>query len=70
MHFVRKIQECDFNMDKNHTLITNIVGFDYSQVVHYRQNKKIDADIVFVEATEDLSIRTPLHDKWNLNVHG
>lgn len=36
MHFVRKIQDCDFNMDKNHTLIDGVVKFDYHQVIDYR----------------------------------
>ncbi|KAH7724370.1 CRE-DSC-4 protein [Aphelenchoides avenae] len=68
LRFVRRLRHCEFNMEGNHSLIPEATQFHYDQHVLFRQNKKIDADIVFVDATEHFDIRSPLHDKWNIHV--
>uniref|UniRef100_A0A914Z3W4 Vitellogenin domain-containing protein n=1 Tax=Panagrolaimus superbus TaxID=310955 RepID=A0A914Z3W4_9BILA len=67
--FTRKIDQCDFGGAQNHTLLSGLTTFDYQQFVEYKQNKKIDADIVFTEADEQFIIQSPLDDRLALRIN-
>uniref|UniRef100_A0AC35GYH9 Uncharacterized protein n=1 Tax=Panagrolaimus sp. PS1159 TaxID=55785 RepID=A0AC35GYH9_9BILA len=67
--FSRKFFDCDFSGAQNHTLLSGLTTFEYQQYIEYKQNKKIDADIVFTEADEQFIIQSPLDEKLALRVN-
>uniref|UniRef100_A0A7E4W5X4 Vitellogenin domain-containing protein n=1 Tax=Panagrellus redivivus TaxID=6233 RepID=A0A7E4W5X4_PANRE len=67
--FQRKWTNCEFMAQRNHTLFPGLITREYEQFIEYRQNKKIDADIVFVDADEQFILQSPIDANLSLRVH-
>ncbi|CAJ0579605.1 unnamed protein product, partial [Mesorhabditis spiculigera] len=67
-HFKRNIGGCELTGDFNYTRADGLQTTKYTQEVLYVQNVKTDADIVIIEAVEELKMRSMINPKWGMTI--